>query len=123
MATNGWGLPDAVLREWTQRQKLEATTAEKLARERAKAAAKQTNPTAGASASLWQTLWDWSPFGTKNVLTGVFDRNVAQPIGDKAKDVKSWWESLDLTSLMKWGVVGLVAVALIVVVPRLLPQR
>lgn len=115
-----WDLPTDVLASWERRQRLRTTTAEQKARETVKAANKASAPKV-AGPSIWQTVWDWSPFGSKNVVTkAATDPVVAGAL--KAKDAVGG-AFADLSGAIKWGVVGLVALAVIVAIPRLLPQR
>lgn len=103
-------------RELSKFQKRAATTAESTtrawtqAREKSQAPRKEDTP-------WWQTVIDYSPFGKKNVVTNkAVDSSIAagKAVGGAISG---------LFDASKWVIVGLVALAAIVVVPRLLPGK
>ena len=87
------------------------------AREVVKAKNKQTAPVA-SSLEPW-----WTPIGVMQRI-GIAP-SVRKTPEEQKNDPRSPWETLGdaLPSVGKWSVVGLLALAAIVVVPRLLPRR
>jgi hypothetical protein len=103
------------LRESQKAMKRAFTTTEAVQRQTVRATAKTTAPK--ADAPWWQPIWDYSPFGSKNKVTNP-------PAEAAASGLKSFWASLpDISGTVKWVVVGVVALAAIVLIPRLLPTK